>query len=151
MLPSSNLAIYSIYLIIVLFLLLDKIASSPTAGSTSGSSTSSLQYLQTESSALAAHHHNVQSFLKNKGIPVGDKPRSLSALSLSRSKSRHESGQRLKVALSTKDNNLQCRVSLGKVPIGSKCVAPCGCGGSSKWITFSEVSDPPSRYYYYYY
>jgi hypothetical protein len=35
---------------------------------------------------------------------------------------------------------MECRVSLGRAPIGSKCLAPCGCIGSQQWIQFSVLN-----------
>jgi len=42
--------------------------------------------------------------------------------------------------VSTEENNLECRVALGRAPLGSKCIAPCGCTGSSQWIQFAELN-----------
>ena len=64
----------------------------------------------------------------------------------------------VEIALSTSKNNYDCRISFDKVtysftftnsliysysfkvPIGQKCIAPCGCTGSGKWIQFSELN-----------
>ena len=65
----------------------------------------------------------------------------------------------VEIALSTSKNNYDCRISFDKVlthsliycinylltytfkvPIGHKCIAPCGCTGSGKWIQFSELN-----------
>ena len=107
----------------------------PRTTSTSTSASGVLQYLQTESAALATAQQSVQSFLQSKQIPVGGLPRSLR-----KDSNDGEQLNKLRVALSTKDNNLECRIALGRAPIGRKCVSPCGCTGSQQWIQFSELN-----------
>lgn len=93
-----------------------------------------LHYLQSESSALSSAQQSIQSFLQSKKIPVGGLPGSL------RKKGNSDKESKLRIALSTKDNNLECRIALGRAPIGRKCVSPCGCTGSQQWIQFSELN-----------
>jgi len=45
-----------------------------------------------------------------------------------------------RVAISTDDNNLECRVALTRAPRGRKLIAPCGCTGSAEWIQFAELN-----------
>ena len=92
-----------------------------------------LQYLQSESSALSSMQQAVQAFLQSKKIPVGGIPRSLR-------KDEKAGAPKVRIALSTKSNNLECRIALGRAPIGRKCVSPCGCTGSQQWIQFSELN-----------
>merc|ERR1711871_168512 len=35
---------------------------------------------------------------------------------------------------------VECRISLDRVDVGKKCIAPCGCVGSQRWIQFSEFN-----------
>lgn len=104
-----------------------------TAGSTALTQQPVLQYLQSESIALSSAQQAVQAFLQSKKIPVGGLPRSLR-------KDESQSGSKVRIALSTTSNNLECRVALGRAPIGRKCVSPCGCTGSQQWIQFSELN-----------
>lgn len=94
-----------------------------------------LQYLQSESSALSAAQQSITQFLHSKRIPVGGLPRSMRRVEEGSSK-----GDRLRIAVSTPENNLECRISLGRAPIGRKCVSPCGCTGSQQWIQFAELN-----------
>jgi hypothetical protein len=48
--------------------------------------------------------------------------------------------RKVKVALSREDNNLECRVALGRAPVGKKLIAPCGCTGSQEWVQFAELN-----------
>ena len=110
-------------------------ASTSASVSTSTPAGGVLQYLQTESAALASAQQSVQAFLQSKQVPVGGLPRSLR-----KDIKDGEQVNKLRVALSTKDNNLECRIALGRAPIGRKCVSPCGCTGSQQWIQFSELN-----------
>lgn len=93
-----------------------------------------LQYLQSESSALSGAQQSITQFLHSKRIPVGGLPRSM------RRVEEGSKGNRLRIAVSAPDNNLECRISLGRAPIGRKCVSPCGCTGSQQWIQFAELN-----------
>lgn len=71
--------------------------------------------------------------MHSKLIPVGLKPEEL--------KERVTKRIRLsRVAVSTEDNNLECRVALTRAPIGRKLIAPCGCTGSQEWVQFAELN-----------
>lgn len=92
-----------------------------------------MSYLQNELASVGVAQQKIMSFLTEKNIRIGQMPLPVSKLPatddiLSR------------VALSTKDNNIECRISLGKATVGAKCVAPCGCIGSQKWIEFSTYN-----------
>jgi hypothetical protein len=88
-----------------------------------------LDYLQKESLALSNHHQSLRTFLNIKRIPIG-----LSTRVTAHKNVTHE------ITLSTTSNDVECRVSLGRAPIGSKCLAPCGCSGSQKWIQFNVLN-----------
>lgn len=90
-----------------------------------------LAYLQTELSGTSTAQLNIAKFLHQKHIPIGLIPRSLVR------KQAEVNDIKSRIALSTEDNNIECRIALGKATVGSKCVAPCGCIGSQKWIQFS--------------
>ena len=47
---------------------------------------------------------------------------------------------KVKIALSTEEDDLECRITLGKPPVGRKLIAPCGCTGSQEWVQFSELN-----------
>ena len=78
-----------------------------------------ISYLQGESSSLATAQHTITSFLRSKKIPIGDAPRSLRP-----AKESDTDQSKLRIALSRKNNSIECRVALGKAPIGSKLIAP---------------------------
>ena len=104
----------------------------------SGESIASLQtYLHNEALALSEAQQQISSFLISKNIPIKslniprEERKRLSALA-EKSKSR--------VCVSKEENEVECRISLDRVDIGKKCIAPCGCGGSQRWIQFSEFN-----------
>jgi len=84
-----------------------------------------LSWLQSQSSEVSSAQNSVRLVLHNKKIPVGAPPRSMKTYT-----NRTASG--IKVALSSDDNNIECRISLGRVALGRKAVAPCGCTGSQE-------------------
>lgn len=94
-----------------------------------------LPYLQSEMSACSNAQQSILKFLHEKYIPIG-----MIAGSLRESLNSKIDSVRSRIIVSTSNNNIECRVSLGKAPIGSKCVAPCGCTGSSKWVQFAELN-----------
>ena len=98
-----------------------------------GSFSSLLSHIQRETASVATAHHNIKSFLHSKNIQIGQIPVK------SNSKAAHIKANNL-ITISTVDNNIDCRISLEKVPIGCKCLAPCGCSGSNRWITFSVLN-----------
>ena len=105
----------------------------------SSSSTASVdvtKFLQTELTALAAAHNSINTFLRDRKIAVGDAPGSLRT-SLPGSSA---TSNRLVVALSDESNNIECRVALERAPVGAKCIAPCGCTGSQRWVQVSVLN-----------
>lgn len=91
-------------------------------------------YLQTELSLCSEAQQNIQNFLKTKGVEIGVNP------ILNRRSMKRLNDVRSRIVMSTDENNVECRISLGKAPTGSKCIAPCGCSGSQKWVQFSEFN-----------
>lgn len=91
-----------------------------------------LSYLQSESSSLSSSHKSITDYLHSKKIPVNGLPGSL--------RIRTSDRPHLKIAESTPDKVLECRISLSKIPVGKKCIAPCACSGSQQWITFAEFN-----------
>ena len=91
-------------------------------------------YLQTELSLCSEAQQNIQNFLKSKGVEIGVNP------ILNRRSMKRLNDVRSRIVMSTDENNVECRISLGKAPTGSKCIAPCGCSGSQKWVQFSEFN-----------
>lgn len=91
-----------------------------------------LTFLQRESSSVSASKSAVEGFLLGRGIYVGNhnKPKATSM----------RGRDRIRIALSTDDNNLECRVALCKAVVGSKVIAPCRCSGSQEWVQFSELN-----------
>mmetsp|Transcript_21021 Transcript_21021/g.21142 ORF Transcript_21021/g.21142 Transcript_21021/m.21142 type:complete len:275 (-) Transcript_21021:59-883(-) len=99
---------------------------------TAGGEAEVLAWLQSQSIEVASAQNNIKSFLTSRRIPVGSQPRSL--------RPSNSTGERIRIALSTEDNDYECRISLGKATIGRKVVAPCGCTGSQEWVQFSELN-----------
>ena len=125
---------------------LSHVSSAPSSPSDS----SILNYLQQESAAVTAAQHSIQQFLLSKNIPVGLGPvaskairerasRQAAALSAEGSDDPTKFSN-YKIAMSTAENDITCRISLARVPLGRKCVAPCGCAGSQEWVQFAELN-----------
>jgi hypothetical protein len=102
-------------------------------GSATVAQQQTLQYLQSELATLSAAQQNVGSFLRSKRISIGLPPGSLSA-------TRKIGSALSRIAVSTEENPVECRIALGKAPAGAMCVAPCGCTGSQKWVQFAELN-----------
>lgn len=98
-----------------------------------GDSSSSVKFLQNELAAVGAAQQKILGFLGQKNIHIGQLP-------TSKLKTVDVDDIRSRIAVSTEENNIECRVALAKAPVGSKCIAPCGCVGSQKWIQFSEFN-----------
>jgi hypothetical protein len=94
------------------------------------------KFLQTELASIATAHNSIHMQLREKRIPIGDQPRSLRSTTTDDDK-RHG---KLMVTLSHELNNIECRVALERAPLGSKCIAPCGCTGSQQWIQFAVLN-----------
>lgn len=116
-----------IYLVVMLCL--------PCFGTELSSSAKSavLDFLQHESAAVTASNNEIRNFLVSNQIPIGGTPGSLrdSGKSVNR---------KVKIALSTQESDFECRVTLGKPPLGRKLIAPCGCTGSQEWVQFAELN-----------
>jgi hypothetical protein len=93
------------------------------------------QHLQVEFASLSSIQNNLIQKLRNSHkIPVGQLPGSLRSHQHADSTS-DDITQR--VITSTEDHPIECRITLDYAPIGSKCIAPCACTGSQKWVQFS--------------
>jgi hypothetical protein len=86
-----------------------------------------IDYLESESIAAAEALQTIRSKLRNKGIHIGPMD----------DDSHVANKNRPEIALSTDENEIECRVSLGPVPHGVKAISPCGCTGSQKWVQYS--------------
>lgn len=93
-----------------------------------------MSYIQKESASVSNAQHAIKTFLNSKDIPIG-----LSCIKSS-SSVKENSERQFDITVSKPDNAIDCRVSLERVPFGSKCLAPCGCTGSQKWIQFSVLN-----------
>jgi hypothetical protein len=128
-----------IYFPIVLLLLTEAcilartLASSPT---NFGANTAELiKYLQNEQAGVSAAQQRIVEYLHSKKISIGSEPVDPSVLSKS-----SESLIKDRLAVSTDEHPIECRVTLDQAPTGSICVAPCGCSGSQKWVQFSVLN-----------
>jgi hypothetical protein len=100
-----------------------------------------LAFLQTELAATSSAQQAIVKLLsQNHLIPLGQIPRSLSHHRRTGDESTKASTAKSRIVVSDESNNIECRISLGRAPIGAKCVSPCGCIGSQKWIQFMELN-----------
>ena len=83
------------------------------------SSSSLVGYLQQESAAVTQAQHAVQQFLLAKQVPVGLPP--LASQALRRSRRAAKQATPFRIAVSSEDNDLTCRIALTRVPVGRKC------------------------------
>lgn len=125
---NTQLALNTMRILILVALLLATICSA-----VCGDSSSTLKFLQNELASVGAAQQKFLSFLAQKNIHIGQLP--VSAL-----KPADLDDIQSRIVRSTEDNSVECRVSLSKAPVGTKCIAPCGCTGSQKWIQFSEFN-----------
>ena len=102
-----------------------------------------LQWLENEMTATSAAQSEILRQLRGQHlIPIGQLPRSLAHLRRHPDQASQEQEEDIKsrIVVSTSDNNVECRISLGRAPLGAVCVSPCGCVGSQKWIQFRELN-----------
>ena len=74
-----------------------------------------LNYLQGEGIKINQIQSSLASRLRSKGISIGDKPGTIRRL-------QEEAKKKLHIAISTKENPLDCRMSLCTVAEGRKCM-----------------------------
>jgi len=119
------------------YILVNSIVSSTSSnvGASSSLEQVVIPYLQSEMAACSNAQQSILKFLHEKLIPIGMAPGSLRS-----AQSSHRDDISSRITISSADNNIECRISLGRAPLGSKCVAPCGCTGSQKWVQFSELN-----------
>lgn len=91
-----------------------------------------LSFFQNELAGCREAQQSLSGFLHSNKISIGMKPGSI--------RSRLYQRSRANAIISTEENKIECRVALGRAPLGVKCVAPCACTGSQKWIQFSELN-----------
>lgn len=113
----------------------------PSLSSKSSNSDATLAFLQNELAATSAAQQSILKYLTQSHlVPIGMMPRSLSHLRKADDENYKIHEAKSRIVMSTKDNNIECRIALGRAPLGSKCVSPCGCIGSQKWIQFKELN-----------
>lgn len=104
------------------------------ASSNENNFASLMSYIQRESASVSNAQHSIKTFLNSKDIPIGLSSRPV------KSTEKDSPERNFAITVSTPENAIDCRVSLERVPLGSKCLAPCGCSGSQKWIQFSVLN-----------
>ncbi len=102
---------------------------------TNGGAKHVLTYLQQEQVACTAAQQSIIQNLRSRKIPIGGEPGSLRKPVHGLSNTIHD-----RLTTSSEANPIECRVTLNRVADGTKCVAPCGCTGSQKWIEFSAFN-----------
>jgi hypothetical protein len=103
-------------------------------GSTSEHQAPVSTFLQQEQILCVNAQQQIVNYLRQKGIPLGSGPGVLRAI---REKDDSINGR---VTTSRSDNDIECRITLGKAPIGARCISPCSCTGSQKWVQFSVLN-----------
>lgn len=94
-----------------------------------------IQHLQKEQSELTAIQQRLIHSLDSKGIFLTSDKSFESTNNL-----QEESSVKDRLAISTDENPIECRISLDVAPDGAICVAPCGCTGSQKWVQFGVLN-----------
>ena len=89
---------------------------------------SSVSYLQTQSVTVSSLQNNLGRSLQSRNI------------ALDPSSSIEKYNKKTAVCESTIDKEIECRLSLTPAPIGSKCIAPCACSGSQRWVQFATIN-----------
>jgi hypothetical protein len=97
-----------------------------------------LDYLDSEVIAAAEALTKLRAMLRDRGIHI-DPTYAHDHHNASDSSEELTATNRTKpdIIMSTEENNIECRVSLSRVPFGRKALAPCGCIGSQKWVQYS--------------
>jgi len=99
-----------------------------------GRENEAIPYLRSELSSCTSAQQSILQFLRTQRVEIG----SDAVNGLKQAKVRDGDVNRITVC--TPENSVECRVALGPAPVESKCVAPCGCTGSQKWVQFSELN-----------
>lgn len=95
-----------------------------------------MNWLRQQQVEVSMAQTNLVQKLRDFGIPVGMPPGSL----LQQHQDQNMDDLHNRVITSTHDNQIECRITLGRAQIGKKCVAPCQCTGSQKWVQFSVLN-----------
>ncbi|RYY84942.1 hypothetical protein EON63_08260, partial [archaeon] len=93
-----------------------------------------LNYLQREQTAVTMAQSQIVQFLHNKKISIGQEPNMQSS---NQSPQGKLESLRSRIAISTAEHPIECRITLDTATENSICIAPCGCTGSQKWVQFS--------------
>jgi len=132
---------YCFILVIILTILFSDVSSSSlnafSASSSKPPQDDVLTFLLRESAHLSALQEQVGGFLRTQGIFVGNHLRPI--VDADRDGNRKDRGSH-RIAISTMENPLECRITLGQAEVGSKVIAPCLCSGSQEWVQFSELN-----------
>lgn len=94
-----------------------------------------MNWLRQQQLEVSIAQANLIQKLRDFQIPVGLPPGSLRKQSEANA---DDLSQRIITSLP--DNQIECRVTLDRVPFGRKCVAPCQCTGSQKWVQFAVLN-----------
>lgn len=94
-----------------------------------------LRYLQNEQAAVTSAQQRIKDFLHSKRISIGSDP-----VDPTKIKNVDDDSIHHRLAVSTEDHPIECRITLDAAPPGAICVAPCGCSGSQKWVQFSVLN-----------
>lgn len=94
-----------------------------------------MNWLRQQQLEVSIAQANLIQKLRDFQIPVGLPPGSLRKQSEANA---DDLSQRIITSLP--DNHIECRVTLDRVPFGRKCVAPCQCTGSQKWVQFAVLN-----------
>ena len=97
-----------------------------------------VEYLLRECSQVMIAQNQIRHVLLSHGIPISTT--NVQPSIASQKVKQGNSKCKVRIALSTELNNLECRVALGRAPVGRKLIAPCSCSGSQEWIQFSEFN-----------
>jgi hypothetical protein len=93
-----------------------------------------IHYFQDEQLSLSNSQQDIIKKLHHFKIPVGLEP-----ASLRQTPDRTESVEN-RIATSTSSHPIECRITLDKGKPGVKCIAPCKCTGSQKWVQLSILN-----------
>lgn len=88
-----------------------------------------INYIQKESTSVSNAQQSIKSFLNSKDVSVGlysNAKEPIGSNKIITKKTRYH------ITQSTKKNHIDCRVSLERAQLGSKCIAPCKSELTSK-------------------
>lgn len=127
---------YSLTVVLVLGALFGDVHA--TSASPLNGENSPIRFLRLEMASCSLAQSSIKQFLHSRGIPVGEGSAAVQKnypFQRLQQSSIHD-----RIIRSTDSNNIECRISLERAPVGAICVAPCGCSGSQKWVQFTELN-----------